>query len=571
MAILGTVGIGRSEDQVVERTLTSKDLYSGLEATRVLPKDTSLVLDVRNWPKNGAAGIITTDIIDLGDDGILGKAAAVTDLRIALTTKCEAPASVTTEIRTGTTFFQDAGTWTAWQLYEGAFAPRGHYAQIRLKLSTTDIKVLPAVNAVRLTYSLKAPVFQGSVTLVEDRVQKIVNSVVVFGYERPDQPDLLWLNKTFKLEGVIAGKKTEFEKLRALLDWVAARKNKRPGPTNSDGSYPWNLREVFTEENGGTMRGHCMSYCETFIAVAVSLGWQARHFAIQGFRDTSHEVPEVWVNELAKWVYMDPSLDTYYTDRKTNEPLNLLQMHNAYVNFVLKPGEILRRGEEVNLDRVESLRGKHPVKCITNDYTYGQREKWDWEFGHGYLTAGWMQLTPRNNWQSQPQPWCKDFSDSPDGYCGFPVYVDSRTPIVEPTTSLWYTRERDFWWTLNQASFRMIRSQDNTVEVECGTSQPFFHKYLARIDDSDWRPVDVQFTWTLKAGNNRIEITCEDEFGKRASASLAIVRYDPNDSSHGAIDATAFSALVRPRSTGWAPGGASRPECAAGSGSSRDH
>ena len=217
-----------------------------------------------------------------------------------------------------------------------------------------------------------------------------------------------------------------------------------------------------------------------------------------------------------------------YADIKTEQPLSLLEMHNVYTNFILRNGEVQRRGEDVNLSRGQSLRGKHQIKCITNNYTYGEHQKWDWEYDQGYMTAGWMQLTPRNNWQSQPEPWCRAFANEPDGYCGFPVYIDEKTPIVEASTMLWYTRKRDLWWTLNQASFRLIRTGDATRAVECGNSQPFFKRYLARIDGGEWKPIDKLFLWKLNPGLNRLEVTSEDEFGRRGIASMSLVRYEAN-------------------------------------------
>ncbi len=511
-------------DNAQERILTARDLYAGLEATRVIPKGDSLVLDARNLQKTGGAGVIITDVLDLIGTGILSNEGSISDLGIQITANAEAPAHIAVEVRTGTSFFQTEATWSKWQPAIGAIIPRGRYAQFRFVLTTTDARVLPAITGAKITYQANPSVFPEAVILLEDQVQQILVSPVVFGYERPDQSDLTWLRQTFKLDEVIAGKQNEFGQLKALLDWVAKRKNKRPEMQNPDGSYPWNIRKALGEENGGTIYGHCMSYCETLISAVISLGWQARHLAIKGFRDTNHEVAEIWVNELNKWVYLDPSLDTYYADRKTGQPLSLLEMHNIYTNFVLKPGEIQRRGEDVNLSRVEALRGKHPIKCVTNDYTYGEHEKWDWEYGHGYLTAGWMQLTPRNNWQSQPEPWCRAFAEDPDGYCGFPVYIDEKTPIVESSTAVWYTRPRDLWWSLNQASFRLIRTGDDTLSVECGNSQPFFKRYLARIDGGEWKPVDSHFQWKLGIGRNQLEINVEDEFGRKGIVSKASVR-----------------------------------------------
>ena len=554
--ILTGGGAALPAGQTAERVLTAEDLYAGLEATRILPKAGALVLDTRNWPEDGGLGIVTTDVLDLGGQGVLSPAATVSDLRIDLTAKAGPPASVFAEVRTGLTFFQAAGTWTEWQAASGIIQPKGRYAQVRVRLTTGDRAIVPSVTAVRLTWNVEPVAFRSPLALLDHSVQNIVNSALPFDYERPDQPDLVWMRNTFQLDSMIAGKRSEFEKLKALLDWTAMRKNKRPGPRNSDGSYPWNIRQVLTEENGGAVHGHCMSYCETFIAAAVSLGWQARHFAIQGFRDTSHEVPEVWVNELGKWVFMDPSLGAYYADRKTGAPLSLLEMHDIYVNFVLKSGEALQRGEDVNLARVQSLRGRHPVKCVANGYAYGERQNWDWEYDHGYMTAGWMQLTPRNDWQSRPEPWCGEFSNSPDGYCGFPVYVDERTPVVESTTSLWYTRARDLWWTLNQASFRLTQTEDEALSVECGNSQPFFRRYLARIDEGEWKEVERQFTWRLKDGMNRLEVICEDEFGSKGIASIAVVRKGEAQraAASGAAGTEAYTKPGMPyRAPAWRP------------------
>ena len=100
-----------------------------------------------------------------------------------------------------------------------------------------------------------------------------------------------------------------------------------------------------------------------------------RHWSIQGIRDTNHEVPEIWVNDLGKWVFFDPSLDTYYADPRTGKPLNLLEMHKLYLKTVRRRGEIQREGRHVNEDRLTALRGKHPVRCVTGGYVYGKAMK----------------------------------------------------------------------------------------------------------------------------------------------------------------------------------------------------
>ncbi len=473
--------------------------------------------------KPDSRGRIVTDVIDLGGAGVLVDEAAVSDLRVTLDGGTAVP-----YIRTGDTYFQAPGTWTEWSPARDVIQPRGRYAQLRLDLALADPKSPPVVRALALSYEVRSTRPKGVVTIVSGGVQRIVPSTIAFGYERPDQPDLVWLRKNFRLDNVVAGKKTEFEQLRALMRWVVTRPNRRPGPWDAKREpYPWNVRRVLTEENGGTIYGHCMSYCEVMISAAAAFGWQGRHWAIHGIRDTSHEVPEIWINELGKWVFFDPSLDTYYADPETREPLNLLEMHNLYLKTVLKPGEVQKRGRHVNEDRLQLLRGKHPILCITGDYGYGKPMKWDWEWDHGYMSAGWMQLTPRNNWHSQPEPAFKYFGWGAEGYPGFPLYIDRQTPVPTEEASLWYTRARDFWWTLNQASFQLVRTGASTLAVECGNSQPFFRRYLARIDGGEWKPTSARFVWTLRPGENRLEVVSEDEYGKRGIPSFLALRYEP--------------------------------------------
>jgi len=520
VACLLAVSCGSTAEQR-KLVLDAGALYGGLEATRVLPKSNALVLDKRNW-KPGSKGVIVTDVIDLGGSGVLTDEERPSELRV----QADAGAGVSVQVRTGGAYFQAPGTWEEWTAVNGAINPKGRYAQVRIELQGDDPKSTPSVRGATLSWRLQPVKPRGALVLVSDEVRKIVRAPVEFGYEKPSQSDVAWLRRTFRLDDVIAGKKTEFEKLRALMRWVATRPNKRPGPWEAKREpYPWHIRRILTEDNGGTIYGHCMSYCEVMITAASAFGWQGRHWAIHGVRDTSHEVPEIWIDELGKWVFFDPSLDTYYADQKTGEPLNLLEMHNLYLKTVFQPGEVQRRGRHVNEDRLQKLRGKHPIRCVTGDYTYGRPAKWDWEWDHGYMSAGWMQLTPRNDWHSSPEPGFRYFGWGAEGYGGFPLYIDGQTPIPEDDASRWYTRQRDFWWTLNQASFRLVRTGEAAVAVECGNNQPFFKRYLARIGGGEWKPVEPRFTWTFQPGDNRLEVLPEDEFGKRGIASSVVVRY----------------------------------------------
>jgi hypothetical protein len=501
-------------------SLDAGDLFGGLEAARVELRGDSLVMDTRKWTPE-SRGVVTTDVMDLGGEGVLSGQVSVRDLQVRM----DATPGVSLELRTGSTYFQAPGSWSGWAPAKEATPPKGRYAQLRLALTSSDAKTPSEVRKVEMRCRVQEAAGQGRVRVVSDQVQRIVRSPIEFGYERQGQEDLSWMRGEFRLDDVVAGGNSEFEKLRALTHWVATRRNVRPGPWEARGEpFPWNIRKVMSPENGGTIYSHCMSYCEAMVTAATALGWQARHWALMGVRDTGHEVAEIWVDELGKWVFFDPSLDTYYADAKSGTPLNLLEMHRIYLRTVLREGEAQQRGRHVNEDRLKNLRGKHPVKCVTGGICYGKPCTWDWEWDHGYMSAGWMQLTPRNDWHARPEPSFRHFGEGAEGYSGFPLYVDRQTPLT-PDATLWLTRERDLWWTLNQASLRLTHAGGGTLRVEFGNSQPFFRRYLVRLENGPWSPAGAQFVWELKAGRNRLEVVPENESGRKGLASMVEVEF----------------------------------------------
>ena len=85
-----------------------------------------------------------------------------------------------------------------------------------------------------------------------------------------------------------------------------------------------------------------MSYAVALISAATALGFHARHWAIEGFRDMGHEVVEIWVPSRKKWIYFDPSLTSYYFDERTKEPLNVHELHR------LVAARFLRAHEDMN-------------------------------------------------------------------------------------------------------------------------------------------------------------------------------------------------------------------------------
>jgi hypothetical protein len=235
------------------------------------------------------------------------------------------------------------------------------------------------------------------------------------------------------------------------------------------------------------------------------------------------------VASLGRWVYFDPSLTNYYYDKETKAPMNLIEMHRVVADKFVPEGKdmhwwIVRRSDETQA-RVKEVGGKKPIGSRLGRWSYGapMPADYDWGWRHGYLAAGFVQMTPRNDFHSDPKANPKAFENGP-GYAGYPNWVDDKTPPKRGAGN-YFTRLRDFYWTLDQASFRLTRTGNGTMAVELGNSMPFFKKYVVKIDGAEV-PGEIKnpLVWTLKTGDNRIEVVPVDEFGKTGLGSSATVK-----------------------------------------------
>ncbi|HOX06866.1 MAG TPA: hypothetical protein PK280_10725 [Planctomycetota bacterium] len=549
--------------------LSAKDLYAGFEARRVLlDKDGSkLIFDARAVKLGkDAIGTVTTDVIDLAGEknGLASGFESATAVEVELAAEVPEGASVKVETRSGARFF-DQSDWTPWKDLGGLKGKvadlKGRYLQVRATLKAGGADKLPALAslALRPEITVQKIMLVAPAAVTENKAQTIVRSPVDFKYERLDQEKLARFRKENDLDGVVAGKYDEeiatpelrkidkemkgagedFLQLVRLMDWVGHCTNDRTQhPEKSVGYYDWDIDKVFklveVEKDGKkvkqpTIYGHCMSYSEVLVTAAAAMGFAgSRHMCMVGFREASHEIADIWVPSLGKWVYFDPSLTNYYFDKETKVPLNLIEMHKVVADAFVPEGKDMHwwmvRGSDETRARVKAVGGKKPIGSRLGRWCYGAPMKpdYDWGWSHGYLAAGFVQMTPRNDFHSEPKANPKAFENGP-GYAGYPNWVDDKTPPKRGASN-YFTRMRDFYWTLDQAGMKLTRTGEDAVSVELGNSMPFFKKYAVKVDGKEVADVKSPFAWQLKAGENKLEVAPVDEFGKAGLVSSVTVK-----------------------------------------------
>jgi hypothetical protein len=241
---------------------------------------------------------------------------------------------------------------------------------------------------------------------------------------------------------------------------------------------------------------------------------------------------EAWVPSLGRWIYFDPSLTQYYKDIKTGAPLSLLEMHNIVVQNFIPEGKdmawfVQQRNPETR-EVVKRVGGQKPIAVRQGPWHYGRPAdpEYDWGWLHGYLVAGYLQMTPRNDFNSNPAANPGKFEDYP-GYAGYPFWVDAKTP-AKPGVKSVFSKASDFYWTLDQATFEMASTccKPGVLEVKLQQSMPFFSHYKVTVDGVGRDVKDASLEWPLRVGDNTIEVVPVDIFGKTGQGSRATVRYE---------------------------------------------
>ncbi len=498
---------------------TADMLYNSAYAAPAITdsQNTFVTLDLRNRTIEDTAVIITDsiDIIDISNSFVANDF-GIDSMFAAIRASLPLNSQIRTYWSSGNAYFCDS-LWSNWTEVSGLnFNIETHgsrYIKLRIVMKAASISSLPKINSIALFGNMtKGVKYEKPIHVDSFQNEKIITGPYPFGWETRNNVKISGLISNFHLDTCGKDSTTEFGRVIALLNWVA----RRPRGSLSVSIYPWDLDQVITST--GTIKGHCMSYAEVMISALTGLGYYARHWAIEGIDNiNNHEVVEYWSDQYRKWIYIDPSLDTYYKSVSTGLPNSILENHNYYINHQYSS-----------------------IACVDGKYHYGvYTPSYYWRGSQGYTTCGHMKLTERNNFHSQPTPIYNGFGL---GFCGFSDlsfwhnWSDWATPIYTNLTNPQYDckgtkitcqsgRKRDFWYTLNQASIKAKRSGEKEITIEFGQSQPFFSHYEISTSNGIVESDSSLYKWVLLDGANTLKVTPVNIYNEKGLPSLLSLYY----------------------------------------------
>jgi len=390
------------------------------------------------------------------------------------------------------------------------------YLQWQAELKTADPLRTPVVQGVRIHRRLRYHPPPAD-TFYVSRYENVEHrySSYEFAYQDCQHPKLRALRRRLRLDEVLKGTRGDFEKINRLRHYVS-------GLWFHDLphiDYPeWDADEILDRNKRLGAGGMCIQFSIVFFQCLQSLGYHARHVNI-----FAHETIEVYVDELGKWVHVDPEslFDSYQFNTQSGEPINVLQQHRYFLRS-------LGFSAERPIDWMATKAWAWPSEDVdTKPQPLGFSTFTDWINDPAnpppqYRLAGFLRLIPRNDYFSRPHP--RPVNKGLQHHWpwnGYLNWYDQATPR-KLQYALHSDREADFYPTLNRVQFSaLFGKRAGELEIEMITFAPNFDGFEINVDGTGWRRSPQRFSWSLRpSAVNTLEMRARNKLGPLGKPSL---------------------------------------------------
>lgn len=456
-----------------------------------------------------------------------------------------------TRIRSGNTHVPEAGEWTPWQNFEGSILPTGdnhRFIQLEYIIDPGTGNSSPRIMGLDLKSTWRSSLTANGIFIAQVKNYPLIRSSFDFVHENPALPELQEFRKRFKLDQVVDGATTEWEKIKRLRAWTAANWDWFLPNSEFEDLLSWDASKILSGPSGpGNLSkrgGNCLHYAIVFAQACQSFGIPARivntNYAIWG----GHELVEVWSRDYEKWIMADPNFDTMFYDKKTGIPLNILELHNLFLTTYYPGGEIIdrdkwsfedrdRRANQIdpnNLPIAMDAGGNAFSGKITEDYVWWKvkvnKENPGYSGGYGFYNTAEVRWLPRSNWLSQKSPLPVTHGRTHWGWDGYYAWTDAQTPET-PEHRFFVRRPSDIYGSLFQVDFATHYVNDGELKLDFAGNSPGFNYFNIELNGLKSSIKENGTLVKLSSGINTIEIQTVDVLGNLGTKSLLKVNYIP--------------------------------------------
>ena len=454
-----------------------------------------------------------------------------------------------TRIRSGNTHQPEVGGWTAWQNFDGSTLPaegKHRFVQLEYNIDPGTGNSTPKILGLDLKSKWQSNSTGAGIFITEVKNYPMIRSSFDFVHENPALPELQEFRKQFKLDQVVDGAKTEWEKIKRLRAWTAANWDWFLPNSEFEDFLSWDASKILSGPtapgNLSKRGGNCLHYAIVFAQACQSFGIPSRivntNYAIWG----GHELVEIWSRDYEKWIMLDPNFDSMFYLKKDGIPLNILELHQVFLETYYPGKEVVNRDSWSFEDRDRRAAKIDPetlpirIEVGGNAYS-GQINKdyvwWKSTFnksnpgysgGYGFYNTAEVRWLPRSNWLSQKLPLPVTHGRTHWGWDGYYAWTDDQTPET-PEHRYFVRREMDMYARLCSVDFSVIQISEGMLKINMATDTPGFKHFEIKFNKDIIYEKTSYVSVKLKSGVNAIEIRSVDVLGNQGSKSMLKVNY----------------------------------------------
>jgi hypothetical protein len=344
----------------------------------------------------------------------------------------------------------------------------------------------------------------------------------------------------------VDGAKTEWEKIKRLRAWTAANWDWFLPNSEFEDFLSWDASKILSGPaapgNLSKRGGNCLHYAIVFAQACQSFGIPARivntNYAIWG----GHELVEVWSRDYEKWIMVDPNFDSMFYLKKDGIPLNILELHQVFLETYYPGKERVdrdswsfedrdRRAEKIDPEtlpiRIE-VGGNAYSGQINKDYVWWKstfnKSNPGYSGGYGFYNTAEVRWLPRSNWLSQKLPLPVTHGRTHWGWDGYYAWTDDQTPET-PEHRYFVRREKDMYARLCSVDFSVIQISEGLLKINMATDTPGFKHFEITVNKDILYENTPSVSVKLASGVNTIEIRSVDVMGNQGSKSMLRVNY----------------------------------------------
>jgi hypothetical protein len=454
-----------------------------------------------------------------------------------------------TRIRTGNTNLPEAGEWTDWRNFNGTLLPvdlNHRFLQLEFSFGSNTAGKSPQIRGLGLESRWRSVSSKDKIAVSEVRNYPLIRSSFHFVHENPALPELQDFRRQFKLDQVVEGAKTEWEKIKLLRAWTAASWDWFLPNSEFDDLLSWDAQKILSgplaKGNLSKKGGNCLHYAIVFAQACQSFGIPARivntNYAIWG----GHELVEVWSRDYGKWIMADPNFDSMFYDKKSGIPLNILELHDLFLRTYYPGGEVIdrdqwsfedrdRRASRIDPDKLPiamEVGGKAFSGKINQDYVWWKvtmnKENSGYSGGYGFYNTAEVRWVPRSNWLSQKLPLPVTHGRTHWGWDGYYAWTDRQTPET-PEHRYYVRRASDMYGRLCSVDFSVQYLNEGRIKINMATETPGFSHFSLVVNGIQITEKGNSAFVNLVEGNNTIEIKSVDALGNAGVVSGLKISY----------------------------------------------